>query len=797
MIICPNFSNPDVAREFEELKAATSEKAAYAIWSLNNGNAIDKAPNGAQSKLFQDLLQLFNGDRTQAIRAKAKVYGGPFMQWFGDWINDPVNASKVVDENGEPMVMYHGSPNKFTIFDINKFGKTDPGTFGKGFYFTSIENRAARYGGNVMPVFINARNLIDGYKNEVLGFVFGSDSVEDVKKRIFDQSDTGMTQEEKEAASSLITKEVVEESKKYDGVDGSTSSSRFAELSVRNPNQIKSAIENNGTFSTENDDILFHVNRRVNGTGNLSDEIQKEGYTTPQIVENVIQFLSSKFPGLKIHMVDDVSSITREDEIEQSIVRALLSGKHISSIVYHGEVYIVRSKLSKQGGQIASEEILHMLIRTLQDKNPQLFKSLLDEAKRSFKKLTKEIEGIYKEAGKYTIENEIVTQALARYVNRDIQAGKHSRFAELVNKFVSWLKSILIKSSEQVGNFVYIDPSQLKSLTLQELSDLINAEDTRFDINLQSYDILYHMDQSITRQLYNAGIQIDFERNQYINSVVFQYIENNPEASPEDVGRIRNNARKQFNTDKSNQIMREKQNILAQTFGLTMNRDGFYESSETSQKKLMLEYFINSLQDSTFKAYNLENINRTKYQQVGSVQNVGSIGNVIYHSLYEGDLITLDKEIARDYVRMFWGSDLIQSALDSLKTANETSKQLEDRLVDRMTREPAENRSPRIIEWFRNIWDGLSNLIKTVFGQHQFTDEQKNNILKAVDAAFMLSEDLEYTNNNSIIYDRQDGNYNSSIMLSDPNTFQPVAARYSSLVPAGTCSFLGVGEEEE
>jgi len=40
-------SNPQVAREFNELKEATSEKAAYHIWSANNGNSIDKAPNGA------------------------------------------------------------------------------------------------------------------------------------------------------------------------------------------------------------------------------------------------------------------------------------------------------------------------------------------------------------------------------------------------------------------------------------------------------------------------------------------------------------------------------------------------------------------------------------------------------------------------------------------------------------------------------------------------------------------------------------------------------------------------------
>lgn len=104
MIMCPNFKNPDVAREFNEIKEATSEQAAYRIWSLNNGNAIDKAPNGAESKLFQDLLKLFNGDRTTAIQAKARTYSQSFLNRFGDWINNHTNASKVVDENGEPLL---------------------------------------------------------------------------------------------------------------------------------------------------------------------------------------------------------------------------------------------------------------------------------------------------------------------------------------------------------------------------------------------------------------------------------------------------------------------------------------------------------------------------------------------------------------------------------------------------------------------------------------------------------------------------------------------------------------------
>lgn len=36
-----------------------------------------------------------------------------FKSWFGDWENDPQNASKVVDKNGEPLLVYRGvRPNK-------------------------------------------------------------------------------------------------------------------------------------------------------------------------------------------------------------------------------------------------------------------------------------------------------------------------------------------------------------------------------------------------------------------------------------------------------------------------------------------------------------------------------------------------------------------------------------------------------------------------------------------------------------------------------------------------------------
>ena len=68
-----------------------------------------KAPNGRPTNLAErQWVQV----RTPAFRA-----------WFGDWEGDPANASKVVDENGEPLVVYHATDNAFTVFDRSRLGE--------------------------------------------------------------------------------------------------------------------------------------------------------------------------------------------------------------------------------------------------------------------------------------------------------------------------------------------------------------------------------------------------------------------------------------------------------------------------------------------------------------------------------------------------------------------------------------------------------------------------------------------------------------------------------------------------
>ena len=61
------------------------------IEKMHLGGDMSKhlAPNGKPSNLNHEQWHLV---RTPEFKA-----------WFGDWENDPENASKVVDENGEPL----------------------------------------------------------------------------------------------------------------------------------------------------------------------------------------------------------------------------------------------------------------------------------------------------------------------------------------------------------------------------------------------------------------------------------------------------------------------------------------------------------------------------------------------------------------------------------------------------------------------------------------------------------------------------------------------------------------------
>lgn len=77
---------------------------------------LDEAPRDSKGRLLAP-----NGRPSNLPeRLYAQVRTKEFKDWFGDWQNDPKNASKVVDENGEPRVVYHGSKSIFNVFNSSE-----------------------------------------------------------------------------------------------------------------------------------------------------------------------------------------------------------------------------------------------------------------------------------------------------------------------------------------------------------------------------------------------------------------------------------------------------------------------------------------------------------------------------------------------------------------------------------------------------------------------------------------------------------------------------------------------------
>jgi hypothetical protein len=137
-----------------------AERAWINGWISENGenelfDAIDKE--------LRLRYAVSNKGKTAAVGFKEEGQGyqaaasitPEFKAWFG--------ASKVVDEKGAPLVVYHGSGAEFTEFDTSKIGTLGTSE-GKGFYFTSNPKRAEGYkqeGGKLFQVFLNIKKPME------------------------------------------------------------------------------------------------------------------------------------------------------------------------------------------------------------------------------------------------------------------------------------------------------------------------------------------------------------------------------------------------------------------------------------------------------------------------------------------------------------------------------------------------------------------------------------------------------------------------------------------------------------
>lgn len=299
MINKGGYSNRELPIEtFSQAKARQEEYSKEMQDILANakrdseGNLL--APNGKKSNLTE--------------RQYAQVRTKAFKDWFGDWENNPSEASKVVDENGEPLVVYHGTSSApFNIFDKNRIGSRNLfGTHKEGFYFTDLKENAKSVAINMNrgDLIINGEPLFKSdypflnsdYISEKVGYKVSDEFadrkiakspydinvIKDYYKAIGEKVEVIELQEGNENIypSFLNIKEMP--IKDYEGqnlmdthsidfdnfVKEAKEGGKLQNIKdgnfklantyfVKEPNQIKSATDNIGTFDSNNPDIRY------------------------------------------------------------------------------------------------------------------------------------------------------------------------------------------------------------------------------------------------------------------------------------------------------------------------------------------------------------------------------------------------------------------------------------------------------------------------------------------------------------------------------------------------------------
>ena len=217
-------------------------------WSRRkNSEMVEKYTKDLNSVL-QNAPPALNSDSAMSRTGQDQTDTAAFKAWFG--------KSKVVDANGAPLVVYHGTTADFAEFDLDK---TSLGMLGEGFYFARKPEAASGYAKlqaigkdiaaqNVMPVYLSLQNPF-----------------------VMEQLPASMPSRDRLMANG------------YDGIIFQNQIVAF------DPTQIKSATGNNGNFDPADPRIAFSRNlgaALTSGLNNVRDVRLPAGYMVGDLFNN-------------------------------------------------------------------------------------------------------------------------------------------------------------------------------------------------------------------------------------------------------------------------------------------------------------------------------------------------------------------------------------------------------------------------------------------------------------------------------------------------------------------------------
>lgn len=194
--------------------------------------------------------------------ANPQVDTPAFKAWF--------KQSKVVDDSGQPLIVYHGTNSDFSSFDPAKTGAaSDHGFAGKAFYFMDDPEWASGYaeistgdhGGQqtVYPVYLSLQNPKIQHDYD--------------ESDPYDGGTPGALTGERAAA---MQQKLIDAG--YDGVITLGKPGNPSEYAAFYPHQIKSATGNAGTFSPDSSDLTEQVASDIDAA--IAETEEQE--TTPE-----------------------------------------------------------------------------------------------------------------------------------------------------------------------------------------------------------------------------------------------------------------------------------------------------------------------------------------------------------------------------------------------------------------------------------------------------------------------------------------------------------------------------------
>ena len=139
-----------------------------------------------------------------------------FKAWFGD--------SKVVDADGKPLVVYHGTPKDFSVFKGKRIWVTSDTELASVYTKEGITEQGS--GGNIMPLYVSIKN-----------------------PKVFSLPDDGLLEWSRSKTDEALARDG------HDGVMFIDKDGNIKTAYAFDPTQIKSAIGNNGQFSPTDPDI--------------------------------------------------------------------------------------------------------------------------------------------------------------------------------------------------------------------------------------------------------------------------------------------------------------------------------------------------------------------------------------------------------------------------------------------------------------------------------------------------------------------------------------------------------------